>query len=73
MNFKKGFTPDYQVIDIFQHELGDEQEPLLAKALELCSGGTLAKSAHPSPTPFQGYIGSYGKPSYKYGMITTKK
>ncbi len=71
MNFKEGFTPDYEITDTYQYELGDEQEPLLAKALELCTGA-LAKSTHPSPTPMQGYIAHYGKPSAFYGLISTK-
>jgi C-terminal processing protease CtpA/Prc len=68
MNFKNGFQPDYAITDTYHYELGNEEEPLLAKALELCTG-TLAKSATSYPAPLQGYIGPYGKPIDKYGLI----
>jgi C-terminal processing protease CtpA/Prc len=71
MNFKNGFTPDYDIIDTYQHELGDEQEPLLAKAFELCAG-SLAKSQKMQPEPLKGYVGSYGKPIDRYGLISNK-
>lgn len=71
MKFKNGFTPEYAIPDIYQHELGDEQEPLFAKALELCTG-SLAKSAKTYRTPFQDYIGHYGKPSIKYSFIVNR-
>ncbi len=71
MKFKNGFTPDYAIPDIYRHELGDEQEPLFAKALELCTG-SLAKSAKTYRTPFQDYIGHYGKPSIKYSFIVNR-
>ena len=50
MNFKNGFTPDYKVVEDYTYELGNENEPLLAKAIELCTG-TIAKSTvtHPAP------------------------
>ena len=71
MNFKDGFKPDYEIIDTYHYELGDEQEPLLAKAVELCSG-TLAKTQTTQPEPLSGYIGSHGKPIGKYGLISNK-
>lgn len=73
MNFKDGFTPDHKVTDTYQYDLGDENEPLLAKAIELCTGEAITKSKDGSPTPLEGYIGHYGKPIDKYGLISTKK
>ena len=73
MNFKDGFKPDYPVVDTHQHELGDENEPLLAKAIELCTGEAISKSMRPSPTPLQGYVGHHGKPINNYGLISAKK
>ncbi len=72
MNFKNGFTPDYEIKDTYQYELGDENEPLLAKALELCTG-TLAKSTTVYPEPLQGYVGFHGPRAKRYGLITNMK
>ena len=72
MNFKNGFKPDYEVADLYQHELGDENEPLLSTALHLCTG-SLAKSAQTRPAPLKGYIGHYGKPADRFGLVSTKK
>lgn len=72
MNFKDGFAPDHEITDTYQHELGDENEPLLAKAIELCTG-TIAKSAKKQPAPPEGYIGHHGKPSDKYGLISNRQ
>lgn len=69
MNFKNGFTPDYEVAEDYTFELGDENEPLLAKAIELCTGA-IAKSSATHPTPLSGYIGSYGKPQIMRSLIT---
>lgn len=71
MNFKEGFTPDHEVADTYQYALGDENEPLLSTALDLCTG-SLAKSAKKQPAPLQGYIGHYGKPADKFGLISKK-
>ena len=71
MNFKNGFAPDYEVDDTYQYELGDENEPLLKTALDLCAG-SLAKSAQKQPTPLQGYFGHYGKPIDRFGLISKK-
>ena len=71
MNFKEGFTPDHEVLDTYQYALGDENEPLLSTALDLCTG-SLAKSTKKQPAPLQGYIGHYGKPADKFGLISKK-
>lgn len=71
MNFKNGFTPDHKVADIYQHELGDENEPLLNTALNLCAG-SLAKSATQQPAPLDGYIGHYGKAIDRFGLVSKK-
>ncbi len=72
MNFKDGFKSDYEVADLYQHELGDENEPLLSTALHLCTG-SLAKSAKIQPAPLKGYIGHYGKPADRFGLVSKKK
>jgi C-terminal processing protease CtpA/Prc len=72
MNFKDGFKPNYEIADTYQYELGDENEPLLAKAIELCTG-SIAKSAKKQPAPQNGYIGHHGKPSDKYGLIDNRQ
>lgn len=71
-DIKGGIQPDYAITETYQYALGDEQEPLLAQALSLCTG-SLSKSALPSPVPLEGYIGHSEKPSSKYGLISTKK
>jgi hypothetical protein len=71
MNFKEGFTPDHEVADTYQYALGDENEPLLSTALDLCTG-SLAKSTKKQPAPLQGYIGHYGKPADRFGLISKK-
>ena len=51
-NFKDGFTPDYTIIDISNSlvikQLGDPQEPLLGKALELITGVSSAATFVPT-------------------------
>lgn len=71
MNFKNGFAPDYEVDDTYQLELGDENEPLLNTALNLCAG-SLAKSAKKLPAPLKGYIGHYGKSADRFGLVSKK-
>jgi C-terminal processing protease CtpA/Prc len=71
MNFKNGFTPDYKVAEDYTYELGNENEPLLAKAIELCTG-TIAKSTVTHPAPLSGYIGAYGKPEIMRSLITQR-
>lgn len=73
MNFKKGFVPDFPIGDVYQHAPYNEEDPMLAKALELCAGGSLAKSLTIYPSPLKGYIAPYGKPIDKFGMVSKNK
>ncbi len=71
MNFKDGFTPDFKVDDPICHQLGDPEEPLLKKALQLISGN-LAKSAHPAAGASRTRIASHGKPRITHGAMIKK-
>ncbi len=68
MNFKDGFTPDFRVEDPICHQLGDPQEPLMSKALELMAGN-LAKRAPLAPASIGPRIASHGKPSITRGAM----
>lgn len=72
MNFKNGFTPDYAVKDTYTYDLGNTNEPLLAKAISLASG-TIAKSSKVTRTLNTGdYLGSITKPAYRFNMISSR-
>ena len=72
MNFAKGFKVDHAVQDVIDSKLGDEDEPLLSKALELITGQSIAKKAENYENPFGEHIGIGGKPEVlKAAMIKT--
>lgn len=72
MDFKDGFAPDFAVKDTYAHDLGEEDEPLLSKAIE-CITGSLSKKAGPDIEGLNGRIGSYGKPNILKGAAIKDK
>lgn len=68
MDFVDGFEPDYEIFDTYK-ELGTENDPLLAKALDLITG-SISKSARKNVGVGTKKIGFYGKPEIlKGGMV----
>ncbi|MCQ2252524.1 MAG: S41 family peptidase [Bacteroidales bacterium] len=72
MNFKDGFQVDYDVRDTYMKELGDPDEPLLQKALQLIEGG-IAKNAVSQPEGLDGFVSDFGKPLIQYGAMIINK
>ncbi len=71
MDFENGWTPDYEIEDTYCYELGDEEEPLLAQALTLIDGGSIAKRTTQKFQKNSNYIGNYGKPEVLKQLIIT--
>lgn len=72
MDFENGWTPDYEVEDTFAYELGDENEPLLATALNLIDGGSIAKKSVKLQNKSR-FIDNVGKPQLLNQFVVKKQ
>ena len=74
MNFKDGFTPDYDVDDFFEAPLGSEDDPLFAKAISVITGNqaSIAKRAKVSPSDYS-FIGMSEKPVFKQNLTFNRQ
>ncbi len=70
-DFVDGFTPDYLVYDDYTTPLGDQTEPLLAKAISLITGIT-AKASHSPSMNFKTVEKIYDSRLEKEGMMVIK-
>ncbi len=69
MNFKNGFTPDFQVEDYYDTPLGNEDDPLFAQAISLITGkASIAKRARTASMFQNDFIGTSAKPFYKQNL-----
>ncbi len=69
MDFAQGIMPDFPMDDTYMEPLGSISEPLLAKALELASGGAIAKSGQKASALMLQYIDTQGKPDICKGAM----
>ena len=74
MNFKDGFTPDHYLADYFEGTLGNEDEPLFAKAISLITGNQapIAKRAQIAQKGDYSFIGASTKPIYKQNLTINR-
>ncbi len=63
-----GIEPDYSINDTYHIPLGSKDEPLLAAAIALASGGAVAKSARAMDNPLP-RMGTYGRPAICQGAM----